>query len=171
MAKSTPIQQLPVDIIDDIKDEDDNINKVLEEIEQQNTIESYTQPLNNNIPVSFINKQNTQEYQPQQPQYQPQIPMNQFSNNNSQITQDEIRKLLSYKQQSTSYSLENLWNIFKTEIKLCISIFIVFLLLQNLKFNEIIENNFNFISIPYFNSLMKSCIATIIVILIKKLIS
>ncbi len=186
MSRSTPIQQLPVNnTIEELADEDQSINQVLEEIEKQNSgSENFTQaPLNNNIQPIYNN--NPINMQQQMPQMNPtqfanqqfamnnqMNHMNQQGNINTKLTQEEINKFLADNNvSSNNWSIFNIWNTLQSEFKLIVSLVIVILLLQNAKFNSLIENNLGFINIPYFDVLMKAIVGSIIVIVIKKFIS
>ncbi len=187
MSRSTPIQQLPVDTIDEIKDEDESINQVLDEIEKQNmgnVTENFRQPpLNNNISPTIMEQPQQQRFM-QQPNFnQAQFNQQQFAMNNANmqqqnipinttLTQAEINQFLKDNNVgNNSWSLFNLWNILQSEFKLAIAIFIIVLLLQNHKFNTLIENNLGFINVPYFDTLMKALVCSVLVIVIKKFIS
>jgi hypothetical protein len=182
MSRSTPIQQLPMgDMADEIADEDNSINQVLEEIEKQNgTTETFSQqPLNNNISPNIYNNpmniqqmpaMNNQQFANQQ--FAMNNQMNQQGGINTKLTQEEINKFLADNGvASNSWSIFNIWNTLQSEFKLIISLVIVILLLQNGKFNSLIENNLGFINIPYFDVLMKALVCSILVIVIKKFIS
>jgi hypothetical protein len=172
-AKSTPIQQIPVDMNNDFKEEDESINQVLEEIEKQNvTTEKFMQPLNNNIPPIYNNMQQQQTPQfPNQAQFtNPQFQMNnmpiqQQQGINTKLTQEEIDRFLAQNGVNSSpWSLSNIYNTFTSEIKLLLSLIVIVILLQNTKFNMMVENNLSFIKIPYFDIIMKALICMIIII-------
>ena len=163
MSKSTPINRLPLEsIIEDTNDTDESINEVLREIETQsgNNI-----PLNNNV-LPIYNQQNTQQQNSQQTNtQQPSQPFAQPPMMDPQL----IEKLLA--QQNNSFSISNLIETFKSELKLVFSIFIVMLILNTDRFNAFAEKNFNIIKIPFIVETIKAIVATIAIIITKKIIN
>jgi hypothetical protein len=172
-VKSTPIQQIPVDMSNDFKEEDESINQVLEEIEKQNvTTEKFMQPLNNNIPPIYNNNMQQQQTQfPNQAQFNnPQLQMNnmpiqQQQGINTKLTQEEIDRFLAQNGVNSSpWSFSNIYNTFTSEIKLLLSLIVIVLLLQNSKFNLMVESNMSFVKIPYIDIIVKAIICMIIII-------
>lgn len=182
MSKSTPINRLPIEnVAEEINENDDALNDVLQEIENQNNSSQYSVPLNNgnkSQPIynpNIIPQQSTQAVPQYNPTYQPlpsqQAPMPNIEQNNysQKAVEDFLAKngLASPK----SYSLDSFWQIFKSEFRLSIAIFIVLMILQTNRFDVFATNNLNFINIPYFSIIMKTVLATIMVVILKKILT
>ncbi len=183
MSKSTPISQLPMDITEDLNDNDESINQVLEEIEQQNSENSFPPQqtsINNNIPPIYnqnvpmqnypqpTNTPNLPQYnQPYQPLPQQQQPGQQYQ---TKLSQKDIENLL-LQNGAGGWSFSNMWEMFKSELRLVLAIFLVLCILQTDKLNGFVATNLSFINVPYIDVLMKAAVGTVLVMVIKKFIS
>ena len=164
MSKSTPINRLPIEnIIEESNDAEESINEVLREIETQN---GNNVPINNNV-LPLYN-------QPQNQQQQPPPQMSQQQNNQPfaqppMMDPQLIEKLLA--QQNNSFSFNNLVETFKSELKLVFIIFVVVFIINTDKFKEFADNHFNIIKIPYIKDIISAIVATIAIVLSKKMIN
>lgn len=180
MSKSTPISQLPMDVAEDLNDNDESINQVLEEIEQQNNENSFPQKqsINNNIPPIYNQNIPMQNY-PQPTNISNTIPYNQSYQPTQQgpgqqyqtkLSQKDIENLL-LQSGANSWSFSNMWEMFKSELRLVLAIFLVLCILQTDKLNGFVASNLSFINVPYIDVLMKAAVGTVLVMVIKKFIS
>lgn len=180
MSKSTPINQLPMDIAEDLNDNDESINQVLEEIEQQNnenfapqktSINNNIPPIyNQNIPMSNFSQPSNTPPQYNQSYQQPQQPQMNQQPYQTKLSQKDIEALL-LQNGGGSWSFSGMWEMFKSELRLVIAIFLVLVILQTDKLNGFVANNLSFINVPYIDVLMKAAVGTVLVMVIKKFIS
>ena len=177
-SKSTPINRLPVEsIAEDITEADDSINEVLREIESQNGNINNNNglPLNNNV-LPIINSSFPMQSQagnmpipqsttPQQ-SFQPG-----FGNQPQTIDPQLIEKFLASQNSNNGFSISSFIDLFKSELKLAVAIFVVLLITNTERFNVFSQNNFNIIKVPYIVEILKAVVATVSVVLLKKIIS
>lgn len=88
-----------------------------------------------------------------------------------QYSPELIEKLLAQQNNTSSFSVSYFVELFKTEMKLAIAIFVVLFITQTERFNVFAQNNFNIIKIPYIIELIKAIVSTIAVVIFKKVIS
>ncbi len=179
MSKSTPINRLPMESInEDFTEGDDSINEVLQEIESQN-MGNNNIPLNNNI-LPVYNSSIPQMQQSAGNQLPPQstMPPQQFMNqnpppgypHNPNISQEAIEKFLAQNSKQ-GMSIASFIDMFKSELRLAIAIFVVLFIVSTENFGAFAQKNFNLINVPYFIQIMKALVATILVVVLKKFIS
>ena len=123
-------------------------------------MQNYPQPANNNpnIPnTSQFNQTYPQNQQGLGQQYQ------------TKLSQKDIENLLL--QNGNTWSISNMWEMFKSELRLVLAIFLVLCILQTDKLNGFVASNLSFINVPYIDVLMKAAVGTVLVLIIKKFIS
>jgi hypothetical protein len=179
MSKSTPINRLPMESLnEDFTEGDDSINEVLQEIENQN-MGNHNIPLNNNVaPVynssipSMQQSAGNSTYPQSSTQPQQFVPQNVPPGypQNPNISQEAIEKFLAQNSKQ-GLSIASFIDMFKNELRLAIAIFVVLFIVNTENFGAFAQKNFNLINIPYFVQIMKALVATILVVVLKKFIS
>ena len=169
MSRSTSINQLPsINQVSQQDDEDNAIHEVLAEIQNEQDIQNGKAPPIDDDTVQQLPpqpiQQTMQQQQPQQSQ----------SNHAELIQQLQLLNANKHKEINDTNKSTSRFDMilldFKKNIKLICLIIVSFLLLQNIKIQELLTSRFSEVNIPHLNLLILAIVQVLFVIIGKNFV-
>ncbi len=169
MSRSTSINQLPsINQVSQQDDEDDAITEVLSEIHNEQNIQNgNAPPIHNETIIQQLPPQPVEQKIQQQPQQSQ-------SNHAELIQQLQLLNANKHKEINDTNKSTSRFDMilldFKKNIKLICLIIVSFLLLQNIKIQELLTSRFSEVNIPHLNLLILAIVQVLFVIIGKNFV-